>query len=197
MSDARELLALLTCRVQRFHLAPGGIPNLTAEDIAHALGTIKNENARLYVRVKFAGQTRFADALACAIRRHIMLRKMDNGWRLPRPGFLFDLATLMLIEAIDPLICTTCEGTAQRATTTGSVLVCEACNGAGQRRFTESDRIKMLGINKSSWYDPWSGRYRDAQIEIIDKWEDIALNAMAKRLSGKFRLSGLARPYKT
>lgn len=184
MSDARELLALLTCRVQRFHLAPGGIPNLTAEDIAHALGTIKNENARLYVHVKFAGQTELSDDLACAIRRHVMLYMLDK-WRvrrIPRPGFLLDLARLAVMEATDPLTCTTCGGVPTRTTVSGKMVTCADCNN-GRRKINAVDRALFVGISESSWSDLWSDRYRDMQIETVDKWEDIALGALAKRLA--------------
>ena len=180
--NPRELLALLTARVQRFHLAPGGIPNLTAEDMAHALGLVKNENARLYARVKFTGETESADSLACAIRRYIMICKLDNGWRIPRLGFLLDLSRLMVIEAIDPMTCTWCDGTEKDMTETGSVIVCDACHGTGKRRITDADRARLVGISKSSWSDPWGDRYRDTQIETVEKWEDIAVNALKKRL---------------
>jgi len=181
--NPRELLALLTCRVQRFHLAPGGIPNITAEDVAAALGMMKNDEARIYARIKYCGQTEYADELARAMRRYILFRKADDGWRIPRPGFILAMSYLILSEAVDPHTCSWCEGRAEVRPEHGPVIVCEACQGSGRRRMKNGDRARLMGVSKSSWSDPWGDRYREIQIETVDKWEDMCGSALGKRLS--------------
>lgn len=180
--NAGELLALLTARVQRFHLAPGGIPRITADDMAHALGMIKIPEAALYARTKFCGEPSLEE-LALAIRRYAMVRKADASWRIPRKEFLLDMCRLMVWEAIDPHTCTWCLGRAEVRPESGPVIVCDACRGTGQRRLFDSDRARIVGLAKSSWSDPWAERYREIQIETVDKWESIALSAVRRRLS--------------
>lgn len=181
--DTRELLAILTARVQRFHLAPGGIPGLTAQDVAAALGMIHHPDARLYARVKYCGQMGFSESLALSIRRHMMTRKLDASWRIPEPGFLLKMAYLMLLEAVDPLTCKWCLGRAEVHPEIGPVIMCSACAGSGKQAMRDMDRAHLMGLSKSSWSDPWSGRYRDTQIQTIDVWEDLATSALKKRIA--------------
>lgn len=169
--------------MQRFHLAPGGIPDLTAEDIAHALGMIASEEARLYARIKYCAQLEFAEDLARAMRRYILFRKVDDKWRIPRPDFLLDMTYLMLAEAVDPHTCSWCQGRAEVKPEQGPVIVCEACKGTGKRAMRDGDRARLMDISKSSWSETWGERYRDVQIETVDKYEDICGSALSKRLS--------------
>jgi len=181
--NPRELLALLTARVQRFHLAPGGIPNLTAEDIAHALGNIRNDDAVLYARVKFCGQSNYSENVARSIRRRFLERAADENWRIPRHGFLLDLSYLLFVEAIDPRTCPWCAGTAELRPEGMAVIVCEACNGTGRRAFRDTDRSRLVGVSPQSWANIWGARYSDMQADTVDKWEDLFVGALKKRLS--------------
>lgn len=179
---AKELLSLLTPRVQRFHLAPGGIPNLTAEDIAHALGMIQNDLARVYARVKYADQMEYAEGLVLAIRRHILLRKLDEEWRIPRKEFILDMSYMMLAEAVDPNICLWCCGRAEIKPETGPVIVCGACQGQGRKKIRDRDRAHVMGISKQSWSSNWNDRYIEIQEETVDTWEDLFAGALKKRM---------------
>lgn len=188
MRDPRELLALLTTRVQRFAVAPGGIPAITADDIAHALGMIQHDTARLYARVKYAGEVRYAEGVAGAIRSQLIRSRMidcDLGkiWRVPRPDFLIDMGYLLLAEAVDPHTCSWCDGRAEVRPETGPVIVCGACKGTGRRPMKDFDRARLMGLAKSSWSETWSQRYRDAQVETVDRWDDMIAGAIKKRMS--------------
>jgi hypothetical protein len=181
--DSRELFALLSAKVQRFHLAPGGIPALTAEDVAHALGMIQHDDARAFARMKYCAQWHFTEGLARAIRMHMMTRKLDDSWRIPRVGFLLDLAYLMLTEAIDPFTCTWCCGRAAIRDDKGLVIECQACDGSGKRPMRDMDRARMMNIPKSSWSDTWGARYRATQIDTVDVWEDVIGGALRRRIA--------------
>ena len=180
--DPRELLSLLTARVQRFHLAPGGIPVLTAEDIATALGMVKNQDAVLYARVKYCGQHDFAEDVALAIRRRFLWRAADENWKIPRHGFLLDLSRLLLTEAVDPNICLWCNGSGDGRHANGLVVGCDGCNGTGRRKMWDRDRADLVGVSAQSWSNVWGKRYRDMQCETVDKWDDLIFNAVRKRL---------------
>jgi len=182
MRDPRELLSLLTARVQRFQVAPGGIPAITSDDIAHALGMIQHDTARLYARVKYAGEYKYAEGVALAIRRYILMNKLENHWRIPRPNFLFDMSCLMLAEAVDAHTCPWCDGRAEVRPESGPVIVCDACKGTGRRAIKDTDRARLLDVSRSSWSDTWGPRYKETQTETVDKWDDLIAGALRKRI---------------
>lgn len=182
MRDPRELLALLTAKVQRFQVAPGGIPAITPEDVSHALGMIHSDEARLYARLKYAGQSEYAEGVALAIRRHVLLRKADKNWRIPRKDWILDMAYMMLAESIDPNVCPWCVGRAEVRPEHGPTITCSACKGTGKKTMRDSDRARLMGVAKSRWSEVWGERYKECQIETLDKWEDIFSGALRKRL---------------
>lgn len=190
MHDPLELLAMLTARVQRFHMAPGGIPAITSDDIAHALGMIHNDEARLYARLKYCHQHTYAEGLALFIRRFILMKKLSDRWRIPRPGFVFDLSCLMLAEAIDPHVCSWCRGRGERPEIdeenkpTGKLKPCDQCHETGRRSLAlrEADRARLMDMSRSAWHNTWDDRYQDAQRDTISKWESIIQGALRKRM---------------
>ena len=184
MRDPRELLALLTAKIQRFQVAPGGIPAITPEDMAHTLGIIYNDNARLYARLKYCGESTYGEGLALCIRRHIMNKKLDGSWRVPRKEFLLELSYLILAEAVDPNVCSWCKGRGEVAPETGPVITCGGCQGGGRKAgpMLESDRARLLGLTRQAWNNTWSDRYKEVQAETVDKWEEVVRAAIKKRL---------------
>ena len=181
MTHCAELLAFLTAKTQRFQVSPGGIPTLTPEDIAHALGLIKIPEAALYARVKYAGDPGL-EKLALAIRRWALLRKANAAWRIPRKDFLLDIARLVVWEDIDPHTCTTCFGRAEVRPKSGPVILCNACRGTGRQQIRDCDRARLVGLSRSSWSDPWADRCREIQIGTVDLWKSIFLSSVGKRL---------------
>jgi len=178
--DARELLSLLTVKVQHFSSAPGGIPHITQEDVSHALALIKSPPARLYARVKYADQKLFASELATELLYYCSHIDGFTTWKV-RPGNLQSVCALALYEAINPHICPWCHGR-KETVIEARVIVCDGCRGSGRRYLTDSDRAKLVNIPKSTWYDSWIDRYKSVQ-QVIDKWEDIVAGALKKRLN--------------
>jgi hypothetical protein len=177
-----ELLGLLTAKVQRFQVARKGLPTYTSEDVSHALGLIESDEARLYARVKYAGQVEYAEGIVLAIRRQFMIRKGEQGWRTPRPMFLWDMSCLVLAEAIDPQVCLTCGGRKQWQPERGPLVNCPACRGNGFRTMYEKDRAELLDIWEANWSTTWSHRYRDGQINTVDVWEQYFQEGVRTRL---------------
>jgi len=180
--NSQELLGLLTARVQRFHMAPGGIPRLTCNDVSHALGMIQNHDVTIYGRVKYCGQHEYAQDCAKAIRRHALIYRGDKRWRNPRENFMLDMAYVIMTEAVDPHTCTWCDGRGEVRPEHGPVIICDGCQGTGKRHIRGIDRARLLGMLESSWSDTWAERYREIQIATVDKWEDILAGALKKRL---------------
>lgn len=191
--NPRELLALLTARVQRFHLAPGGIPNITPEDIAHALGMIHHPEARLYARVKYCGQDMFAEELALSMRRHALMSIAKPEWKVPRElpirgdkEWWLDMCRLALIEAVDPMTCTWCNGRAE-VQADSKRIVCSNCRGTGKKGMNNASRARHMGVSREAWgkdsrKGQWATIYREIQVSTVDKYEDLVTGALRKRL---------------
>lgn len=179
--DHRELLGLLTTKVQSFDYSGSGFSKLTPQDIAHAIAKINHPAARLYLRVKYADQIEFANELSIELLSACQYIEGVGKWRLPRSGFVGDLCILALFEAIHPQTCPWCQGR-KEALIGSRVVVCDGCNGGGRRQLQDKDRAQRLGLSKSSWSDPWADRYREIQ-RIPDHWEDLAVGAFRHRLS--------------
>lgn len=170
MSDPRELLGMLAAKVQHFSAAPGGIPALTPEDVAAALGMIQDPVARLYFRVKWVNQYSFAEELACDFRTRVAVTLDIGKWRVPRKEWIFDMCCLALAESIDPHVCLWCKGRGS-AEIDSRVVMCDNCKGTGHKQPTDSDRARLMGALKSSWSDTWGKRYQEIQT-LIDRVDD-------------------------
>lgn len=191
--DPRELLGMLATRVQHFSAAPGGIPALTADDIAHAMagvGTVKRDDKIirtrdadriiLYGRVKYAGESDSAQELALTFRRKIATDLDIWGWRIPRPDFVLDMCALALTESVDPMVCAWCSGRGS-AMVGNKVVVCDGCKGSGRRLMQARDRAKLMGCTEQAWSMSWAKRYTEMR-EILDWWEMILERALSRRL---------------
>lgn len=180
--DHRELLSLLTTKVQSFENSASSFSKLTPQDIAHAIAKIHSPPARLYLRVKYADQIQFANELGIELLAACGSQIDEIGkWKIPRPGFLGDLCSLALFESINPHVCPWCQGRGE-ALIDSRVIVCDGCSGTGRRQMQDKDRAGKMNLSKSSWSELWSDRYKEIQ-RIIDIWEDLAAGALRKRLS--------------
>lgn len=193
--NPRELLSLLTARVQRFHLAPGGIPNLTAEDVAAALGMIHHPEARLYARIKYCGQVAYAEELALAMRRYALDRIAKPEWEVPREApvgqdkeWWLDMCRMAVAESVDPHTCRTCLGRAETMIDSKRI-VCSDCRGTGRKELTQTDRARTMSITRKGWTQDqkrrgssWAEIYRELQIATVDKYEDLIGGALRNRL---------------
>lgn len=203
MRDPRELLALLTAKVQRFQLAPGGIPFLTQPDVAAALAYIGkyNPNAALYARFKYLKEYFRADDLVYRMRLKVMNDLVAGDWKIPRQDFLLDMCYLALAEAIDPHSCPWCLGREavlidsemaeealrdlrgkQVRLREGQVITCSLCHGSGKRTIKDVDRAKLMAVRPDSWGHHWGDKYKDIQVHTVDRWEDV-IGAMRPRLA--------------
>lgn len=181
--DGRAILALLTTKVQHFALAPGGIPRYTPEDIAHALGKIKSEPARLYARIKYCAQTDFAEDLALTARRQFLLEITNaKDWKIPRGDWILDMIYMALTEATHEHICPWCQGVAEVVTKDGKRIGCDGCGATGKRRWRDYDRARLMNTSNQAWSAHWTERYRDLQTRTVDRYEDLVADALPKRL---------------
>ena len=180
--NPKELLSLLNQKIQHFALAPGGIPYFTPEDIAGMVSKLANPNIRLYARVKYAQQTGFSEELAHCMRIEASTLSGIGGWRVPRPDWLLDLSRLALYEDIDPQTCPICLGVAQ-ALVNSKIVVCQACGGSQRSSLSDSDRSRLMGIDRSGWSRLWRDRYNDLKGHTIYSWDGNLSHLFRENLS--------------
>ena len=164
--EAAKLLA-----AHSINLEPqGGIPEITSEDIAHALGTLKHPHASLVLRIKYALQTELKPVLFVALHDSMMLNGAKD-WIRPRNNWVFDMCRIGLDEFLAPTLCPTCNGLG--SFNHGHLTVsCEPCLGTG--RYKRPDPADLLGVNN---WRPWDGQYRQV-LGKLGLWEDIAVGAL-------------------
>lgn len=184
-----ELLSLLTAKVQHFAMAPGGVPDITADDLAFALATIENRNAVRYARLKYAHDLTVIEDLALAMRQQTTQFKSVGKWREGRKNWILDMCYLALIETIDPLTCPWCLGQEDRQVRkpgkgyrVGQIIRCDACKGTGRRKLRAVDRAKLMGIDQGSWSRPWAPRYEDI-IAMPLNWDGEIVTAVNKKIA--------------
>ena len=152
----------------------GGIPDLTSEDISHALGTIRHPHASLVLRVKLAGQETYRQDLFIALYTHVM-ENMALDWPRPRNHWIFDLTKLAVSDFLAPALCPTCNGLG--SFNHGQLKVtCEPCLGTGRYRHIIPEEV--LHIRPRTWRT-WEPRYLDI-LGKLSLWESIACNALGR-----------------
>jgi hypothetical protein len=188
---------MLTARVERFEPAIATFGALRQDDINLALAMVRALPARLLIRIKYADDpgpiNDLEGELLNAIERGLLQEVVSNiaapkRWRIPRPGFLRDLCRLALYEAISPPLCAECKGRGhilpskkKRLKQSSAVRDCDRCAATGKGNMKETDRCRILDINPDTWCKHWKEKY-SAIRALIDRYEAIGLNGMAKRL---------------
>lgn len=188
--------ALLNAKVQNFGLGIGG-ERITDADIAHAMGKLWHEGARLYGRVKWARQDEYFDPLLAHIVTATRLISDQEGWTGVRRGEVERLARLALVESIAPRLCVLCSGRgslmtikrkpgrpkAQLSAQEVLKVDCPMCNGEGSRPHTEHSLARTAKIGRWRWDNVWSARYHDKIQPITEKYENLFWAGMKRVLS--------------
>lgn len=187
---SQELLALLTARVQRFQLAPGGIPDITQEDIAHAMGRIESKSGSVLIRVKYCGRAEDLHSLDLIIWTTIL--EMYPQWT-GEPGyvkggeFVRKLCQMALAEHMDDHRCPVCKGTSSKIKEDlknvfhQDQVYCETCGDSGKVYPTEEFRASMIGLNMRFWDRVWGEKYRKIQ-QFLHNLESDAVGDMTAAL---------------
>src|SRR3990167_6653011 len=143
---------------------------------------LANSNIRLYARVKYAQQTGFSEELAHCMRIEASTLPYIGGWRVPRPDWLLDLSRLALYEDIDPQVCTICKGVGQ-VVIKSKIVVCGGCGGSQRASLRDSDRSRLMGIDRSGWSRVWRDRYNDLKGHTIYSWDGNLSHLFRENLS--------------
>lgn len=150
----------------------GGIPEVTAEDIAHALGTLKHKYASLVIRVKYADQKELGRDLFVSLYT-CMMESGAKDWIRPRPHWVYEMCHTALNEFLAPALCPECNGLGEFLHKSLKI-TCESCLGTG--KFRPVDPAIILKVRN---WKPWDGQYRQIMGKLA-LWEDIAVGALNK-----------------
>lgn len=190
MRDPRELLALLTEKIVSLDRESGGVPEITQDDISHAMGFIRDPNASLLVGVKYCGRS--GDIHKLDLTLWLEAAGKSNRWEKDegytrRKEFIRRMCQMALNEYMDQHLCPTCNGTSPvlRENLKNAFhkdhLFCETCRDIGRVYPSDEFRAEVMGINPKLWQRSWSDKYREIQA-ILYNWESLAVTDLIEAL---------------
>lgn len=186
MRDPRELLCLLTEKIVSLEGYSGGIPEITQDDMSHAMGFVRDPNASLLLGVKYCGRS--ADIHKLDITLWLAAIGKFPDWvrdsNYTRGGeFIRRMCQMAVNEYMDKHLCQTCNGTSPvlkenlKNAFHKDQVFCETCRDIGRVYPTDDFRAEIMGINPKMWQRSWSDRYRDIQA-ILHEWEGRAVSEL-------------------
>lgn len=181
MRDPGELLAMLCPKGLQVGQPFGGVPSLTALDIAGALGVAHLTPFQMQLlRVKYCLEVQHAPELAQRWKAEVVA-KARRDWRDVTEDRLYLLALYTLHEQIQYNLCGTCDG---RGEFYEELLKaeCPECHGSG-RSFASNVRLaRMLGVSEATFRRSWTDRFAWCR-RSLQAYETDALLAVRESLS--------------
>ena len=167
-------------------MPPGGVPELTGEDIALALAQAPARSVWL-LRAKYmddlTGLARLESAL---YQRAVPIAEGWRGWSVDDTDsrrLLGSLCRAAIVEVMDPALCRTCQGRGH-VLSGGLLKNCTPCHGSGRGRRKEAERARLVGVQYDAWRKTWSTRL-DRLTGIVEGWESAGLGAIAAVVYGE------------
>lgn len=166
-----ELAARLNPSVQRFTVGIGGIPEYPQDIIGMALGMVKDETQRLWIRVIYAKHTQHEQELKRRILEQVVDMAAPERWQIEKPGTLGKLIEIAIDDVARNPVCKSCNGhkyiivnkeMAEKlndGTKAGQPIVCEPCKGEGVIYLTRHACAVLAGIHHELWNRHWKRRY--------------------------------------
>lgn len=198
-----SIFALMTARSPQFRPGAGGMPALTGEDVAFALGCLRHPGQQAFLRMKYTQDFSVSGA-AHAILFAIMRREAKKRhWRNPDPYtmHLLCMAALWYGGAVSDVLlrqsplarmlsyCRDCHGRGvimRKIPGGGKMLkiptTCPLCDGTGRPSIIGRQMAEFLEIDPHSWANTWEARF-DLAVQILDRWERGGLRRMKRVLS--------------
>lgn len=181
MPDTRELLGMLTPHGIRMDGAHGGIPRLTPQDVAAAMGMgeIPEEQGHLLL-VKYCGDNTPIHKLWASWFMRVMEKKQFEGWKSDKPGRFEAMSRFTLNETLSDNLCPVCCG---RATVWAGNLEqsCKRCEGSGKSHQTPRMAAVALGVALSAFQKTWVPRFAWCRSELMI-WEANAIAGVSRAL---------------
>lgn len=183
MSDARELLAMMTVHGIEIGRPFGGIPRLTPLDIAGAMGMGLDPAGASLLLAKYCHDGQQYAELRVYWFERVMERKQAQAWKSDRPGLFKGLADVTLEEHVGHNLCRWCRGT-------GSVMArqkpvdCAPCGATGRKYYRPHKLAGGIGIKPQSYSAAWADRVAWCRVEL-NRWEIEAADRLGRALRGR------------
>lgn len=189
MSAAEKLVKLTAQSMPIRERVDGrGRPGLTGEDIAYALGTIREDGPSMLVRYMYAGEPTRKEVytLLC---KYVERHAQRVGWRDCDNTALHLLCDVTLTDYCEPPVCRRCQGTGtlfrydqrpdqQRIK---APMACPRCQGHGTLSRPVYLIAEQMKIPWTTWRRNWLGRFLYARTQL-QIWEDRALEAISRKI---------------
>lgn len=184
-----NLMAMMTAKGLNYEKAGkgivGGIPTLTAQDVAGALGMADiSREAYLYGLLKYTEDKKVIHELDKLTQHAVILFALKQGWREPFPDdkkrslfFFLQMGRLVINELVEENRCNTCSGTGVVASKRRK---CTCDNGKKPMSFLKQS--KFCGMPYKTWYTNWKDRYKEC-VKEFQKWDVEIINALSKKLN--------------
>jgi len=173
VADARELLAKMCTHGVAFDsVSFGGRPELTAQDVAAAIGMAGLCDGEVaLLRLRYCGDQ--SSWTTARIAWYARVHDMGIRGRWPRPSHEHPawmvLALGSLVDHCGPGTCSTCNGVAHLLIN-NKVQACGACQGSGKESISERQLATLANIPRTTWqrvYTPLLAECR-AVLRAID-----------------------------
>lgn len=167
--DSRELLAQMCPHGIQIGMPFGGIPKLTALDVAAAVafGRMRKSSAMLLL-VKYCDDASMIHELWAHWFRTVMSQAARDGWK-GKDGRLERLSLVTLNECLSANQCPDCHGT-RSAVIDQKKIECPRCNGTGKQYDSERKLAADLGVEKKTYKNVWQSRVAWCRREL-NSWE--------------------------
>lgn len=180
MPDPREQLAMMTPHGIQIGKPFGGVPALTALDIAGAVGMAHLEPCQWWLlEPKYLDDWSHIHELRAWWLMQIGNQRRAENWTC-KPGQMTALRDLSLEETLDPNRCRRCRGTGERLVDS-KPRPCLACKGTGMRYRREEILAHGLRVSRREYRNRWLPRMAWCRFELM-RIELSALTEIARRL---------------
>ena len=148
------------------------LPEISAEDIAGALGMIRGESGpALLAHAKYGLEARSARKLLARIKGAALTQ-----WAPIEINLLHAFGMMILESAILPQLCMTCNGR-KEVIVRDLRIVCKHCEGSGIGRRTDLSMASALSVSKGEWKGKWERRYVK-MMDLVGAWDYEARRAI-------------------
>ena len=147
---------------------PGGVPEITAQDVDFAMSGAPNGMWRLAL-VKLCGRSEETRNLYYALSVAAAGKKSVNRWVLKNKGYLELLCILAIDELTGAAKCKSCGGSGSRRIKKVKLVSCEFCRGTGHKGLDIRVKSKAIGVSRQDW-----NKYRvvyDQIFDILTAWD--------------------------
>ena len=192
-SKAAALAGRLNPSVCRFDTGIGGWGHLTPSDIAMALGMVKSEPARLWIRVVYCDHKDHTEELERLLLMKVVDMAAPERWKVHKPGLLRGMVKTSILEVTAKIYCSRCNGQRtviwtqeeadqyKRPEISLKSHSCPKCRGTGYNRLSDRWRAKNSGSTPEWWSMGLKGKYSRI-LDMVRGIDGMAKAALANRL---------------